>query len=250
LSQPVTAWLLERSGMSLRDAFAVTLSEYLAFSFVTASLSIGGLVSLVARFSPSRFIVGFALVVAGLCATFLIVSAIAIARRFYLIGTIIEWLAKRRVLRGRLEPDIPWINGLEDRLLVLLHDSPARFARILGVELLAQAMFVCELFVLLRALHVVVPIVFPFVIDTVLKGIDIAFLFVPMQMGVAEGGYVLVFGTLGLSTAAGLSVALVRRARGLLIAATGLATLAVLTRHSAGATGTSGTRITDPDQRS
>src|SRR5689334_5996385 len=40
LSQPTTAWLLEQQGLTLREAFAGTLTEYLAFSFVSASIAI------------------------------------------------------------------------------------------------------------------------------------------------------------------------------------------------------------------
>jgi hypothetical protein len=228
LSQPTTAWLLEQQGLTLREAFAGTLTEYLAFSFVSASIAIAGLTYFVTQFSPARALVGFAVVVAALCAVFLLLSALAIFRRIYLLGAIIGWLARIGVLRGRLRPDMAWINALEDQLLVVLHDSPARFARILAIELAAQGCLVAELFWLMRALHIITPIVVPFVIDAALKGIDIAFLFVPMQMGVSEGGYALVFSTMGLSAATGLAVALVRRARGLIVAAIGLATLAAL----------------------
>jgi predicted acyltransferase len=59
----------------------------------------------------------------------------------------------------------------------------------------------------------------------------IAFLFIPMQLGVSEGGYAMVFSAIKLSAANGFAVALLRRARTLAVAGIGLTTLAVLTRH-------------------
>jgi hypothetical protein len=47
-----------------------------------------------------------------------------------------------------------WINQMEDLLLTVFRDSPARFARVAIVETVAQGLLVLELFLLLRALHV------------------------------------------------------------------------------------------------
>jgi hypothetical protein len=227
LSQPTSAWLLERHGLTLSEAFAATLTEYLSYSFVTAAISLAGLLYLTSTLTVPPALHAFALVIVGLCAAFLLASVVAIVRRFYLIGTIIGWLAGTGVLRGRLRPNVAWINGMEDLLLSILHDRPARFGRILALELFAQALLVAELFWLMRALRIVTPVAIPLVIEASSKGIDIAFLFVPMQMGVSEGAYALVFSTLGLSAAAGVAVALVRRARSLVIAGVGLVALSV-----------------------
>jgi hypothetical protein len=83
----------------------------------------------------------------------------------------------------------------------------------------------------MRALDIVTPISFAFVIEASVKVIGIAVLFIPMQLGVSEGTYALVFNTMGLSAAAGFALAFLRRARTLAVAAIGLTTLAVLTRH-------------------
>lgn len=53
--------------------------------------------------------------------------------------------------------------------------------------------------------------------------IGIAFLFVPLQLGVSESAYTVLFEVMGLSPAAGFAVAFLRRARTLAIAGTGLA---------------------------
>ena len=231
LSQPTKAWLLEARGLSLQEGFAATITEYLICSFVTAAMSIAGLWYLVVRFAPPFAVRTLAVGLACLFAVFLIASAVAIARRFYLIGTIIAGLARIGVLRGRLRPDMPWINRMEDLLLIILRDSPARFITITLIEVAAQALLVLELFWLLRGLAMVTPISWAFVIEGAVKAIGILFLFIPMQLGVSEGAYALVFRVMGLSAAAGFALAFVRRVRTLAVAGVGLTTLAILTRQ-------------------
>jgi hypothetical protein len=131
-----------------------------------------------------------------LFAAFLLTSAVAIVRRFYLIGSIIAFLAKIGIFRGRLRPDMAWINRMEDLLLIVLRDSPRRFSRITVVELAAQALLVLELLWLMRVLDIVTLVSFVFVIEP-----------------------------------SGSAVAFLRRARSLAVAGIGLSTLAVVTRH-------------------
>jgi Lysylphosphatidylglycerol synthase TM region len=231
LSEPTKAWLLERHGLSLKEGFAATITEYLICSFVTAAMSIAGLLYLVARFRPPFALSALAFGIVAVFSVFLIASAVAIVRRFYLIGTVIAGLSKIGVLRGRLRPDMTWINRMEDLLLIILRDSPARFATITIVEVGAQALLVLELFWLMHALGMMTPVSFAFAIDASVKVIGIAFLFVPMQVGVSEGAYAVVFNAMGLSAAAGFALAFLRRARTLAIAGVGLWLLAVLTRH-------------------
>jgi hypothetical protein len=120
---------------------------------------------------------------------------------------------------------------MEDLLLVTLRDSPARFVIIAILEAAAQALLVFELFWLLRALDIMTPGSYPFVIEASVKVIGIAFLFIPMQLGVSEGAYAAIFGVMGLAPAAGFALAFLRRARMLAVASVGLTTLALLTRH-------------------
>jgi hypothetical protein len=230
LAEPTRAWLLQRYGLTLKEGFAATITEYLICAFVTAGMSIVGLLYLVSHFEPRAAVAGIAVAIVCVFSAFLIASAIAIRRRFYLIGTIIAALARIGVLRGRLRPDMTWINRMEDLLLALLRDRPARLAGVAVIEVAAQALLVFELFWLLYALDVAAPRSYPFVIEASTKVIGIAFLFVPLQVGVSEGAYVLVFEILGLSAAAGFALAFLRRMRSVVVAGVGLATLALLTR--------------------
>jgi hypothetical protein len=231
LAEPTRAWLLTRRGLTLQEGFAAVITEYLINSFVTAGMSIVGLVYVVRHFQTASAVEGLAIGIVVVFSAFLVASAVAIVRRFYLIGTVIAGLARVGVLRGRLRPNMSWINRMEDLLLAILRDRPGRFLTIALIEVTAQALLVLELLCLLRALGVFSTTVTALVIEASTKIIDIAFLFVPLQVGVAEGTYALVFTVVGLPSVAGFAVAFGRRIRSLVVASLGLVTLALLTQE-------------------
>lgn len=230
LAEPTRAWLLKRHGLTLEEGFGATITEYLINSFVMAGMSIAGLLYLVSHFDPAPLISGIAIGVACALGVFLSVSVIAIRRRFYLIGTVIAGLARIGVLRGRLRPDMTWINRMEDLLLTVLRDRPARLATIVLIEAVAEIFLILELFWLLHALELAVPQSYPFVIEASTKVIGVTFFFIPLQLGAAEGTYAIVFDTLGLPAAAGFALAFARRARSLVVAGIGLIALALMNR--------------------
>lgn len=232
LAEPARAWMLTRRGLTLQEGFAAALTEYLISAFVTAALSIAGLVYIVRQFNPPPALAGASMLVAALLTAFLASAAAAIALRFYLIGTILGGLTRLGVLRGRLRPDMEWINRMEDLLLTVLRDRPALLGRLLLVEAAAQIPLVLELLVLLGAIGIATSPLAPLLIEAAAKAIGIVFMFVPQQMGVAEGTYALIFDVLALPAAAGFAIALLRRIRALVVTAIGLALLARLTRVS------------------
>src|SRR5688572_14115098 len=109
-------------------------------------MSIVALVYLVRHFDPATVFTGVAIAVIVLFSAFLLVAVIAISRRFYLIGTVIAGLARVGVLRGRLRPDMTWINGMEDLLLAILRDRPGRLIAVALIEVAAQALLVLEVY--------------------------------------------------------------------------------------------------------
>jgi hypothetical protein len=231
LAEPTRAWLLTRRGLTLTEGLAATIGEYLMSSFVTAGLAIASLGCFVEYFQPSPNVAKVALGLVGLLSAFLVVSAVAIRRRFYLIGAIIASLVRIGVLRGRWRPDTPSIHRMEDLLLALLHDRPGRLATVMSIEAAAQALLVLELFWLLQVLDLPASWSSAFVIEGSMKIIGVVFLFIPLQVGVAEGAYALIFDAMGLPPAAGFAVAFLRRIRTITVAGIGLVALTLSTRE-------------------
>lgn len=233
LAEPTRAWLLQRRGLTVTEGFAATITEYLISTFVGATMAMAALLLLVREFHPPPAFDQVALVIMVALAAFLVTAVVAIWRRVFLIGGILSALARARLLRGRLRPNIAAVNSVEELLLVTLHDEPARFVRVASFEAASQVCLVLELFTLMRAV-VDVGLFDAFLVEGAIKMVGTIFLFVPLQIGVAEGAYAALFRVMGLSAAAGFAVVLLRRARTLVAAGVGLAVLAYLSRTRRG----------------
>jgi hypothetical protein len=238
LSEPTRAWLLKRRGLSLAEGFAAALTAALMNLVVGAAMGTAGLVYLLRYASLTPPAAGAAVALVCLNLTFLFAAAGAVCTRFYLIGTAIGWLGRAGILWGRLKPDVAAINKMEDVLLGILHDRPARAAAIVLAEIGGQCALVLELAWILRALEIATPAVYPLVIEAATKFVAVIFFFMPLQLGTAEGSYAVIFGALGLPVAVGFSVAFFRRFRSLLVASAGLAAMNALTRERHGKTRT------------
>ena len=90
-----------------------------------------------------------------------------------------------------------------------------------------------EIYVVLTALVTRTAWWYPAMIEGAAKFSGVVFAFIPAQVGAAEGVYAFLTGLLGLSTTAGLMLALVRRIRGVLVAAIGVGALTLLDSTSA-----------------
>jgi hypothetical protein len=230
LAEPTRAWLLQRRGLTLTEGFAAAISEYLVSLFVNAAMAIAALAYLVPRIHPVAGVSGIAIALICVSSAFLIVSAIAIVRRFYLIGAVIAGMAHIGLLRGRWRPDMASIHRMEDALLAFLHDRPRQLVATVGLEAAAQAFLVLELFAFLHALNLDVSLSETFMIEGSIKFIGLAFAFVPLQVGVAEGAYAALFEAIALPPAAGFTLAFARRIRTIAVASVGLPTLMRLMR--------------------
>ena len=233
LAEPTKMWLLRRRGLGTREAVAATVTEYLIYTFTSAALSIAGLMYLLDTFELDRALSIAAQIILLAMALFLLVSMVAIVFRIYLIGAIVQGVARLPKVRDRVRPDMDWVHRMEDLLLEVLRDHPARLLRIVIAELMAQALLIFEIYWILTTLDLEIGAAYPFLVEAATKFTSLAFFFIPTQMGAAEAVYALVFDALGLATAAGFTLALVRRVRSLLVAGAGLATLWLLTRRTA-----------------
>ena len=70
-----------------------------------------------------------------------------------------------------------------------------------------------------------------FLFESASKFTDVAFFFIPGQVGASEGVNIVLFRALGLSGAAGVGVALARLVRSALAAGAGLAALALVVQR-------------------
>jgi len=222
LAEPAKALLLRGQGIRSTQAFAATIAEFLTYTFTSAAMAIAGLLYLQKHFEVEGPVgAGVSALVYGMSA-FLVTAAIAIVFRIYLIGAILNGIQRLPEVGKYLRLDAQQVRATEDILLLVLRDRPFRFLQVVWIELVAQLLLVAEIFVFLRATGEPFVPVHPFLLEAVTKFIGLAFFFIPAQIGASESVYALAFGQMGLTAAAGFTLAFVRRLRSLLVALAGL----------------------------
>ena len=116
-----------------------------------------------------------------------------------------------------------WIEAFDDRLLHFYTRHRRRFALALGLAFLNWCVGALGVFVTMRFLGVEISVADAWVLESFTQLVRAGTFFIPASIGAQEGVYVLVAGALTGNAAAGLAAALIRRCRGLLWTAAGLA---------------------------
>ena len=219
LAEPSKVWLLGRRGLQTQAGIAAIVAELVAHSLIATTLSIPALTYLVTRFEVSPAVRTAVVVLICVMAAYVVVAVVAIWRRVYLIGAGARLLRRAGLLGFVRDPGD--VRRMEDMLLGVFHERPARLGLMLSFQVAANLLLVLEILVALQAMGFAAPPHYPLVIEGTLKLVSIVFFFIPAQVGVSEGVYALVFDTLGLPAAAGVSLAFIRRLRTLTVAAVG-----------------------------
>ena len=232
IGEPVKAWLLSKMGLQTVSAVAAVITEYLVYSFTSAILALAGLSYIIWNIQLEGKISAAVWVIVCVMAVFLIVSAIAIVFRIYLIGAVIDAIGKLPMVGKRLPWDRAGVRRMEDLLFVVFRQHPRRFAMIFALDSAAQALLVLELYWIVHSSSIYVEMSQAFLIEAATKFMSLGFFFVPMQVGVAEKTYTIVFEILGLPAVAAVAMSLVRRLRTIILSAVGVTLLARMTGDS------------------
>jgi putative ABC transport system permease protein len=153
------------------------------------------------------------LVIAAVAASGILVAAIAAKRRVMLLTWIIDRLGELRLSPKVILKKRHHIYHLESKVYDFYKHHPGAFFLMIACNLLAHAASVAEVFLTLRMLGFHPQVAQAYIIESLTKVINFAFAFVPGTIGVYEGGTeVILQKGLGFTPAAGLALALVRKA--------------------------------------
>jgi hypothetical protein len=214
----------------VRDRVALTASipalavENLFYTASVALMLLGGTAAMLVVFSvPAAIEAGSVALVIAMLAAILGIAWIFWTRRP--VGTAV---ARRFGLRTDR------IGVIEDRMFGFVERHPERVWRVIACEVLFHAAAVFEIWFALRLITGVSPsLLTACVFEYVNRTITIAFQFVPMWLGVDEAGTGFIASALGVGSAAGVTLALARKARIVAWTAIGLALWWPTTRASA-----------------
>jgi hypothetical protein len=232
-----------RTRVPLGAAFTALAIENVFYTLSVAAMIAAGTIALLLRGSLDSAFVADRLLAAGIYPEHLRLAAeIAIGAVIvlYVAAAWALWrkpalLSRSIALVGRFWHS-PRLQTRMDKLRRLEHDIYSFASRrrqavgpLVALEILFHALGVAEVHLTLwLLLGEPPPLVTSFVLETVNRLITVVFKFVPMQVGVNEGGTVLATQILGMTAQAGLTLAIIRRARVLVWQLTGTA---LLVRH-------------------
>ena len=141
-------------------------------------------------------------------------AAMVLRREWKFLSGALEFLIRRRIARGLLERKREGVRDVEARIYGFYAQSSKRFLYIILLEACFHLAGVLEVYVTLRFISETSPsLLTAFVLESVNRFINVVFKFVPMRVGVDEAGTGMLAKILGLTTATGVSLAIVRKAR-------------------------------------
>jgi len=147
-------------------------------------------------------------------------GAVLIAKRLRFISGSAKFLHRR----GLNEKWIEKAGSLEDRVYGFYQRNSARFLPILLLECCFHLAGAAEIYITLSFISPDQPPTFltAFILESVNRIITVAFKFIPLRMGVDEAGTGRVSKILQFTMATGVTLAIVRKARDVFWAATGM----------------------------
>ena len=124
---------------------------------------------------------------------------------------LIERFSEKSWLPRFISAKKDYIYQVETNVYDFYTERRASFYKLIGINFLAHALGICEVYVALYLLGFTPNIVNSFIIESLTKVINLVFSFVPATVGVYEGGTGIILHTLGYVTATGVMLGLVRK---------------------------------------
>jgi len=215
VSEPTKAAFV-RDRVSLMHALMGIAVENLFYTLTVAAVIAGGTVALLAEFDVSATLRAMSLVALAGMVGFLAVALALVVGRFRPL----TW-ALARLERWSLAPSAALMRAgklqtLEDRVYTFARRHPSRPLPILLLEFGYHALGVAETYITVAMLlpaATAPTLLGAFLLESINRFINVAFKFVPMRLGVDEAGSGILTQVLYGSSALGVTLAVVRKAR-------------------------------------
>ena len=150
--------------------------------------------------------------IAVVAALGIIAAALAAKRRVMLLTWAIDRMAELRLSPKVILKRRQHIHHIESKVYDFYKHHPGAFFLMIACDLLAHAASVVEVFITLRMLGYLPTVSQAYIIESLTKVVNFVFAFVPGTIGVYEGSTAVILDNLGFAAAAGLALALVRKA--------------------------------------
>ncbi len=210
---------------------AATLDRGL-YTATAAMVSVAGMLVAIVILPLSHSWRLYALLFAGIAALSLVVVAVAMLKRWPFISAAARALGRFPGLKTWLDREQSVVDSAEKNLLGFYHEAPKAFWAALTLNLVSQGLAVLEVCLLLWFMGVRISFLGAFVLEAFTKFINIIGAINPGNVGTYEGGNIIVTKLFGVTSAAGLTFGLCRRARTLFWAGIGALCLIGMSKSS------------------
>jgi phosphatidylglycerophosphate synthase len=204
-----------------------------AFFIVSAAVvSLVGLSAVLTVLPLPHKLILYSIAFACLLLGIVLLSAIAIRNRWPLFSRTCEVLGQIRYLKPLLDRKRALIHSVEETLLDFYHRTPKAFWASFLLNLACHATAIVEVYLIVRLMGAKLDLFGALAIEALTKLVNIAGIFNPGNIGTYEGGNMLITKIFGLTAAAGLTLAFVRRLRALFWTGVGIVSLIILSNRT------------------
>jgi lysylphosphatidylglycerol synthase-like protein len=225
VSEPARGWMLARQGVDGAHAYAAAVSELIVNSCISALVTIVVLGAALVSIELGRKLAVLSHVLVWISLGWVLVVAVGLAGRIYIIGAILNRVGTLPFIGRRLGTDPTQVRRMEDAILNVLRDRPTILVQVVLLEFVAQALLIFDTYWVFRSMDLPVSVGRTLLVEALTKLAN----FIQL-VGATEGAYVVVFEWLGMTAAVGFALSLVKRVRSLVIAGFSLLVMAWIDR--------------------
>jgi phosphatidylglycerophosphate synthase len=199
---------------------SVTLDR--AFFVLSAALvSTFGLVAVLVVWPMPHTLSLYAGLFASILLGAILVTALAVRKRWLVFSGAAQILGRIRLFSAWIDRERSLIHSVERKLLDFYHLTPGAFWGSFVLNLVCHGAAILEVYLILWLMGAKVTFLAALAIEALTKLVNLLGLFNPGNIGTYEGGNMLIARMFGLSAAAGLTLGVIRRVRGIFWAAVG-----------------------------
>jgi hypothetical protein len=226
-AEPARAWLLaNRTGQGV-PGYSAAAGELMANSATSAAVNavVAGYVVMMAAFKGPIAVLAQVLFWGSLVYVCAILAVVV--SRVRILGACVRATSRLPLVGRWLRADPAKVRDVERAISSALTDRPAALARVVMLELSAQAILVFEVYWTIRSMGIAVSGQSALLIEIMTRSLTIV-----EFVGATEMGFAVLFTWLGLPAAIGFTLSLVKTLRSVTAAGIAIALLAVAERAS------------------
>ena len=222
VSEATKAALL-RHRLTLECSISTMVLDNMIYAFSVIMLVFGAAVLLIMSIGTGER--KFIYVVIGIAVVMLlgfVGMTLALKYRFQPMTYILKKHGEKRWVPNFLSRRRDGIYNVENVVFSYFATNRREFFAVLGVNFAAHFLSVVEVYSILKRFGLPAGMPTAFIIESLTKVINVAFIMIPGNLGVYEGGASVIFRVLGFAAATGVALAIVRRGAILFSTAIGL----------------------------